>query len=195
MKAVVPTQLSRTTYAPARVPRIRQAGISLVETLFGVLATIAMLAFVFWMKSSLWGPLLGLMEASSVSTSFGKVEAVYSGAANYNGLTTASMATPSIFASKYLPGGGTINNRFGGSVSLGIGTINTTSDTLQYTEGGVRSDSCTTLVNQLSDDADRITVAGTVVKALNGTLNAGTLKTQCDSANTVDIILERIKRA
>jgi hypothetical protein len=178
-----------------RINRHKEAGVTLTEMLVSVIAMVAIVGFVYFMKSQVYGPLLGWMEASTVSTHISKIENVYSGAANYTGLTTASMATPSIVQSKYLPGSGVINNRFNGSVTLGIVTINTTNDALSYTDGNVRSDACTTLVNQLADDADRITVAGTVVKALNGTVNAATLKTQCDSANNVAITFERMKRA
>lgn len=187
-----PTVFSRQTGHPSIK---RQRGASLIELMMSVFAMVAIVGFVFWMKSVVWGPLQGWMEASSVSSQLSKVENVFSGAANYTGLTTAAMATPSIFNSKYLPGGGLVNNRFGGSVTLGITTINTASDTLTFTDAGVRTDSCPTLVNQLADEADRITVAGTVVKANGGTLNASTLKTQCDSGATVSVMFERIKRA
>lgn len=174
---------------------VKQKGVTLTELIVSVVVMVLIVGFVFFLKGQVYGPLLGWMEASAVSTAIGKIENVYSGSANYTGLTTASMATPSIFQAKYLPGGAVINNRFGGQVALGIATINTTSDTMTYTDGGVRSDSCPTLVNQLAEDADRISVAGTVVKAVNGNLQAGLLKTQCDSANTVAVMFERIKRS
>lgn len=175
----------------------KQAGAGMVDLIMYIFGVVAIVGFVFWMKSVAWGPLLGWMEATAVSSQISKIENVYSGAANYTGLATASMATPSIFSAKYLPGGGVIHNRFGGLVTLGIAMINTTADTLQYTDGGVRSDSCTTMVNQLVDDADRISVGGQIVKDVNATLNAGLLKTQCDSGagNIVPVLIERIKRS
>ncbi|MEX5747572.1 type 4 pilus major pilin [Massilia sp. X63] len=189
------TNAARRQRAFTRVNQIKQAGVTLTEMLVSVVVMVAVVGFVYFMKSQVYGPLLGWMEASTVSTHISKIENVYAGAANYTGLTTASMATPSIVQNKYLPGGGVINNRFNGTVTLGIVTINSPNDALTYTDGNVRSDSCTTLVNQLSDDADRITVAGTIVKPLNGVVNPGTLKTQCDSANNVSIMFERMKRA
>lgn len=173
----------------------KQAGVTLTELIVSVIAMVIIVGFVFFMKGQVYGPLLGWMEATAVSTQISKIENVYSGAANYTGLTTASMATQSIFQNKYLPGGGVINNRFGGQITLGITTINTTNDAISFTDGGIRSDSCPTLVNQLAEEADRITVGGTVVKAINGIVNAGTLKTQCDSGATVPVIFERIKRS
>jgi hypothetical protein len=179
-----------------RLPyRARQAGAGMVDLIMYIFGVVAIVGFVFWMKSVAWGPLMGWMEATAMSTQISKIETVYSGAANYAGLTTANMATPSIFPAKYLPGGGVVNNRFGGGVTLAIATISTTNDTIQYINGGVRSDSCTTIVNQLVDDADRISVAGTVVKAHNGNLDAATMKTRCDSDNAVVIMVERIKRS
>lgn len=194
--------INTTTFSMARpmsrqrtVSLAKQKGVTLTELIVSVVVMVLIVGFVFFMKAQVYGPLLGWMEATSVSTQMGKIENVYSGSANYTGLSTASMATPSIFQNKYLPGGSVVNNRFGGQVTLGIVTINTTSDTLSFTDSGIRSDSCPTLVNQLAEDADRITVAGTVVKAVNGNLNAGVLKTQCDSANTVAVMFERIKRS
>lgn len=173
----------------------RQAGVGMIDLLMYMFLVVAAVAFTFWLKSAVWGPFLGWMEATAVSNQMGKIENVYSGAANYTGLTTASMAVPTIYPTKYLPGAGAIINRFGGNVTLGIATVNTTSDTLQYTSGGVRADSCFTLVNQLAEDADRITVGGTVVKPLNTIIDAGKLQTQCNSGNTVNVMFERIKRA
>lgn len=172
-----------------------QRGTGMVEMIIWVMMVVAVVALAFVMKQMVYGPFLGWSEAITVSNAMSKIENVHSGAANYTGLTTAGMATTSVFPSKYLPGGGVINNRFGGQVTLGVATINTASDTLTYTNGGVRKDSCSTLVNQLVEDADRITVAGTVVKANNGTLNASTLQTQCESANVVAVMFERIKRS
>jgi hypothetical protein len=51
------------------------------------------------------------------------------------------------------------------------------------------------MVNQLVDDADRISVAGQIVKDVNATLQAAKLKTECDSGNTVVVLIERIKRS
>lgn len=186
---------ARRFNAASIVNRTKQAGTSMVEMIIYIMVVVAIVGFAFSMKTMVYGPFLGWMEAMTVSNAMGKIENVHSGAANYAGLTTAGMATGSIFQTKYLPGGGTINNRFGGQVTLGIATINTASDTLQFTDGGVRTESCPTLVNQLAEDADRITVAGTIVKPANGTVNATTLKTQCDSANVVAVMLERIKRS
>ena len=189
-----PTTHGTNLPAARRLPA-RQGGAGMVDLIMYIFGVVAVVGFVFWMKSVAWGPLQGWMEATAISTQMSKIETVYSGAASYSGLTTANMATASIFPAKYLPGGNVVNNRFGAVVTLGIGTIVTTSDTLTYTAGGVRSDSCPTIVNQLVDDADRITVAGTVVKAHNGNLDAGSMKTRCDSGNTVSIMVERIKRS
>lgn len=198
MKTANPTSIVRPISFSRQTgrPQIQnQRGATLVELMMSVFAMVAIVGFVFWMKSVVWGPLQGWMEATAVSSQLSKMENTYSGAANYTGLTTASMATPSIFNAKYLPGGGAVNNRFGGPVILTVATISTASDTLQFADGGIRSDSCPTLVNQLVDEADRISVAGTVVKNLGGSLNSAAVKTLCETATTVTVMFERIKRA
>jgi hypothetical protein len=173
----------------------RQAGAGMVDLIMYIFGVVAVVGFVFWMKSVAWGPLLGWMEATAISTQMSKIESVYSGASSYAGLSNTTMANPSVFPGKYLPGAGAIRNRFGGAVTLGTGTVTSTDDTLLYTDGGVRRDACTTIVNQLVDDADRITVAGVVVKPINMNLNSALMQTNCDSANTVNILIERLKRS
>lgn len=178
-----------------RTNKQKQRGAGMIDLVLSIFGSIVIVGFAFWLKSVAWGPMLGWMEASAVSTAMSKIENTYTGAASFNGLTTAGMATSDVFDRKYLPGAGAITNRFGGTVTLGVTTINTNNDTQQFTDGGVRSDSCSTLVNQLVDDADRITVAGTVVKPKDGVIDATALKTQCGSAAVVSVLFERIKRA
>lgn len=195
MQVALQNNVKRNFMASRLFKKGAQVGTGMVEMIIWVMIVVAVVSLAFLMKQMVYGPFLGWSEAITVSNAMSKIENVHSGAANYTGLTTGGMATASIFPSKYLPGGGVVNNRFGGQVTLGIATINTASDTLTYTDGGVRKDSCSTLVNQLVDDADRITVAGTVVKPNNGVLNASTLQTQCESSNVVAVMFERIKRS
>ncbi|GAB2881262.1 hypothetical protein GCM10027277_58000 [Pseudoduganella ginsengisoli] len=153
------------------------------------------MAFVLYMKNSGWPTIQGWMEASAISSNMKKMNDIFSGAAGYTGLANANVANTTIFQSRYLPGSGVINNRFGGTVTVGFVTTNTTADTMTYSETGVPSAACYTLANQLADDVDRVSVGGVVVKAMNAALVPTTLNTQCNSAATVTVLAEKIKQS
>lgn len=175
--------------------KLAQAGAVLTMDMLlwggGVLAA---MAFVLYMKNSGWPTIQGWMEASMVSSNMKKMNDIYSGAAGFTGLANANVANTTVFQAKYLPGGAVINNRFGGAVTVGVNTINTTSDTMTYSDAGVPSAACYTLANQLADDVDRVTVGGVVVKAVNAAIVPTTLNTQCNSGTTVTVLAEKIKQ-
>lgn len=171
-----------------------QRGVSLIEAMVGLVILGAVVGMALWLKSVAWPWFQGWSEGSAVSTHMGKIESVYCGAANYTGLTTAAHANNTIFENRYLPGANVITNRFGGNVTLGMTTITNTNDTLQYTDTQVTSAACPSLVNTLVNDADRISVGGTIVKALNAAVVPATLNTQCNSAAAVTVLVERVKR-
>jgi hypothetical protein len=177
-----------------RLARKRQAGaVAVMDLMLWAGGMLIAMAFLFWLKATAWPMTQGWMESSTVSANIQKISSVYSGAANYSGLTTAGMATPSIFQAKYLPGGGTISNRFGGTVSLSVLTTNVNNDTISYTDTNIHSAACPTVANQAADDVDRITVAGTVVKQVGAVIDPNALKTQCDSAGNVSMIFDKVK--
>ncbi|MCU6502316.1 hypothetical protein LPN04_31425 [Rugamonas sp. A1-17] len=169
-----------------------QRGIGMVDALMWLVIFAVILGAIIQIRNLVWPKAQGWLEGSSVTSSMQQINSMFTGAPNFAGLTTASVATTTFFESKYLAGGGTIGNRFGGSVTLAVGTINTPNDTMIYTETGVPSRACLMLANQMNDDADRITVGGTVVKALNGTITPTTLSTECNSSPTVSVVFEKI---
>ncbi|HYD60573.1 MAG TPA: type 4 pilus major pilin [Noviherbaspirillum sp.] len=176
-----------------KVMRNKQKGASLVEMMLYAVGALALLAFVMWMRAVGWPMLQGFMEAQSAVSSMNKIAAVYNGSATFNGMTTAGVANRQNFADKYLPGGGVIRNRWGGNITVVPATTTIADDTMRFTEGGVPAGSCPTMVNSMVDDVDVITVAGTVVKAANAAVNANTLNTQCNSAATVAIQIDKVK--
>lgn len=157
--------------------------------IFGVI-----LGAIISIRNVVWPKAQGWLEGSAVTSSMQQINSLFNGAPNFTGLTTASVATTTYFDAKYLAGGGVIGNRFGGTVTVGVGTINTANDTMIYTESNVPSRACVMLATQMVDDADRITVAGTVVKALNGSIVPTTLSNECNASPTATLIFEKIQQ-
>jgi hypothetical protein len=155
---------------------------------------LGVMAFILWMKKSGYPAIQGWTEATTVSTNMKKMSDIYSGASTFTGLNNAAVAgNANIFAAKYLPGANVIQNQFGGTVTISTGTTNVTADTMVYTSTTIPSTSCVSMANQLADDVDRITVAGTVVKAIGAAINPGTLNTNCGSAQSVIMVIEKLK--
>ena len=176
--------------------KLAQAGAVLTMDMLlwggGVLAA---MAFVMYLKNSGWPTIQGWMEASEISSNMKRMNDIFSGAAGYTGLANANVANTTVFQAKYLPGGAVINNRFGGAVTVGFTTINSTADTLTYSATGVPSAACFTLANQLAADVDRVSVGGVIVKQKDAAIIPTTLNTQCNSAPTVTVLVEKIKQS
>ena len=172
--------------------RQRQRGIGVVDAMIWVVIFGAILGAIIGIRNVAWPKAQGWLEGSAITSSMQQINTMFNGAPSFAGLTTASVATPTVFDQKYLAGGGTIGNRFGGTVTLGVGTINTPNDTMIYTETNVPSRACVSLANQMVDDADRITVGGTVVKALNGNIVPTTLSAECNASPIVSLVFEKV---
>lgn len=172
----------------------RQRGVGMVDALLWVAIFGTILGAIIGIRNVVWPKAQGWLEGSSVTSSMQQINTMFNGAPSFAGLTTTSVATTTFFDAKYLAGGGTIGNRFGGTVTLGVGNINTPNDTMIYTETNVPSRACVMLANQMVDDADRISVGSTVVKALNGNIAPTTLSTECNKSPVVTMVFEKIQQ-
>jgi prepilin-type N-terminal cleavage/methylation domain-containing protein len=71
-----------------------------------------------------------------------------------------------------------------GTISCGPATLVNANDGFTIQFDGLRNNVCSELVRSAQGNARRVSVNGTVVKALNGALNPATLGTQCTAAGT-----------
>lgn len=172
----------------------RQGGATLLEQMLWLLGTLAIVAFIIFMKNMVIPMVNGWRAGSTISSVANRVNSSYNGANSYAGLTTATVAVRSIFDDKFL-NAGTITNLFGGQITFSVATINTPNDTQQITDNGIPRRSCETYVNQVASDLDRISVGGVIVKAVAAPINTSTLITQCNSADLLVIFSEKIKQS
>lgn len=171
-----------------------QRGIGLIDAFIWLVIFGAIVGAILGIRNVAIPKAQGWLEGSTVSANIQQINSMFSGAPNFSGLSTAAVANTNFFDAKYLAGGGTITNRFGGTVTLSVGTINTANDTMIYTETNVNSRACVSLANQMADDADRITISGVIVKAIGGTISPITLSNECSTSPSVTMIFEKIQQ-
>lgn len=81
-------------------------------------------------------------------------------------------------------GGSTIvSNQWGGIVTVGVGTINTPGDALDFSYSGLPTYSCKAIGTKVDAIAAKITVNGTTVKNVGQRTDAANLGVACDAAS------------
>lgn len=76
-----------------------------------------------------------------------------------------------------------VSNQWGGTVTVGVGTINTAGDSIDFTYSGVSTYGCKAIGTKVDSIASKISVGGTQVKAVGARTNPTTLATQCDAGS------------
>lgn len=172
-----------------------QRGFGIMDAVIWLFIFAAILAAILGIRNIAWPKAQGWLEASAISTSMQQINSVYTGAPSFSGLSNAAVASSIFFNAKYLPGANVINNRFGGTVTIATAQVTSPNDSQTYTETNVPSAACVGMANQMEDDVDMITVAGTVVKNLGGAINPATLITNCNlGGGPVTVIFQAIQR-
>lgn len=103
--------------------------------------------------------------------------------------TNASLSTLAglnFWSRKQITGSGgslKVTNEWGGLITVAVGSINTTGDSLEFTYTGVNTYGCKALGTKIDSIASRITVGGVDVKQPGAKTNAATLVDQCDLAS------------
>jgi Tfp pilus assembly major pilin PilA len=173
-----------------------QRGFGIMDAVIWLFIFAAILAAILGIRNIAWPKAQGWLEASAISTTMQQINSVYTGAPSFSGLANASVASPIFFNAKYLPGGNgaVINNRFGGTVTIGTAQVTAANDSQTYTETDVPSAACVGMANQMVDDVDVITVNNVVVKPVGGVMLPAALVTNCNAATSVTLIFQALQR-
>jgi prepilin-type N-terminal cleavage/methylation domain-containing protein len=119
------------------------------------------------------------------------LQAKYGRTNQYGNITTAiAVQSRTIPAELRVPGTTTATNSYGGAVTVSPVTLTAANDAASLSWANVPQEHCMDLVNSLQNLARRITVAGTIVKPTDSSLNTGTLATSCESADRVSLVLD-----
>jgi hypothetical protein len=124
-------------------------------------------------------------NSNYVVQTIGAAKATY-GSSGYSGLTTAISIGANVIPSPQQSSSSAAINDWSGAVTL-VDNNATTSRTGLLSWALVPTADCVNLVTSTQNLARRIDVAGTAVKALDGTLNMTMLNTQCTSAAQVSV--------
>ena len=113
-------------------------------------------------------------------------KANYGNSNQYGSVTTAIAVRSHIVPSSLRDGtAATGTNKFGAAITFAPANGTGTNDLLTLTWGNMPSSQCAEIVTGVAGSMRRVTVAGTVVKPLDGALAIDTLSTACE-ANTSD---------
>ncbi|MEA1987763.1 MAG: type 4 pilus major pilin [Pseudomonadota bacterium] len=129
----------------------------------------------------------GMREVSLTVQSLSKIRSYFDTAKVYTDLdNTVALNAPLIPKAMNL--NGSIVNTFKQTVTLAPATLNGVTNlgltwTTQYPK-----ENCSFIVGQLEPEMAIVSVGGTIVKPLNGTLDMRNLATRCQSSNLVNIV-------
>lgn len=111
------------------------------------------------------------------------------GRANQYGIMTTALAVQSRAVPEQLRlTSTTAQNSYGGAITIAPATCIAANDCGDITWPSIPQAQCMDVVIGSQAGARRITVGGVVVKALDAQLNIATLATQCEAANTADMV-------
>jgi len=88
----------------------------------------------------------------------------------------------------------TVNNQWGGTVTVAVGTANTLGDAINFTFTNVPSNACRDLGTKVDNLAAKVQINATTTKAVGGRTNPSTVTTKCASdgdSNTITYTLSK----
>lgn len=160
-----------------------QRGITMVEMAFGVLIVGAVLAVTLIYVRNVLAESRATDELKELPVVVARLQKLYVDAPSFAGINTAGVSRSGVYPEERInPAAGTIANRWNGSIT--IASANGDSDAmLTYTNLG-RAE-CMSLMPQLVNVVDTITVAGTLVKPSGAPVDPALLSGSCTSGVTV----------
>lgn len=173
--------------------RNKQAGLTMVELLIAITMSLLLIAGVGYGASKFIANNKTKTSLEDMPLIFAKAQKIYSSAATYAGITITNLVNNRAFPAELVVAGTppTVNNRYGGAITVAAGTIVSANDGVLFTLSNVDEEACADLVNGLQNTTSRVRVDTVVVKPIGGTLDVAALGTNCnDSAtNVVDFLV------
>lgn len=174
--------------------RRRQAGFSLIDVMMWggiVLIGLVVIAAGFLAARS---KMNSVNETRELPTVISGIQATYNSQSNYAGLTLDTVARGNIWPAQETTvptsGSATVNDRWGGPVTLTPATINTTNDIARLVYSNVPQTECNNIIQTVASSLRRVYVdntnsgtagGGTQVKADGQSLNINMLATACSA--------------
>lgn len=166
----------------------KQRGLTLVELAMGVVIGGLILAASLGIVRTVMADNRVNDEINELSLVVGKVGKMYANRATFVGATTAMFISNGIYPPERITSATALNNRWGGTITVGVATTTTTNDSITLTYTNVAERECKGMIPQLENSMRIISVGGTVVKADGAQTDLAALGTQCvagGNANTI----------
>lgn len=113
-----------------------------------------------------------------------RVQKLYANRPNFAGLTTTLAIAQNVFPDSRVASTTTVNNRWGGTITMAPVTIASANDAVDATYTLVPKSECLAVIPQVENNMRTITVGGTVVKADGALTDLTALGTQCGTSPT-----------
>lgn len=166
--------------------RNKQAGLTMVELLIALTMSLLLIAGVGYGASKFIASNKTKTSLEDMPLIFAKTQKIYSSAATYSGINITNLVNNRAFPAELVVAGTppTVNNRYGGAITVAAGTIVSANDGVLFNLSNVDQDACTDLVNGLQNTTAQVQVNTVVVKPIGGTLDVTALGTNCNSSST-----------
>lgn len=183
----------------AKHPKSRQRGNMLVTAaislgVIGIITLGAMQGFDMYEEAKVSNDVQELSDLKSRTVKYGQ-----SVGGNFTTTNAAlsTLAGLNFWDPKRVTGAGAstaVSNQWGGTVTTAPGTTNAAGDSIDYTYTGYTSSACRLIATGIDGIVTKITIGGTVVKAVNQPVNSATVGTQCTAANNNATVVFTIKK-
>jgi PilS N terminal len=175
----------------------KQRGAANMQIVLGLIVmailTVAALAgFKYVTQTKAANEIQELSELKTATVSLG-----VSTGTNFSSVVMSNLTQLNFFPAARVSGTGAstvVLNQWKGTITVAPTTLVSTADSLDFTYTGVPTDACSYIVEQIGNLADQVSIGGTIVKALGGTINLTTAYAQCNAgANnvTMDYVFSR----
>lgn len=182
---------SRPDHCTAPHPSRRNRGFTIVELMIVLAVGVALISAAIALFSTIRANMRANNHKSDLVQIISKAQSVFGASNLYGDVTTAIAVGANTFPDgARIPGTATAQNRYGGLWSVAPATLVSANDALALTDPNVHSPDCFNLVAAVAPMNRRVSVAGSVVKVLDGNLDTAAARAACESAQNVAIVWE-----
>jgi hypothetical protein len=175
----------------AKLTLARQKGFNNVQIAVGILvAVVTMLgslgSYVYVSQAKVNNEISELNDLQSNTVRYG---AAISSAFTSSNMTLAILSGINFFPSSRVSGSSTtpvVSNQWGGAITVAVGTINSSGDSIAFSYTGVPDYACKEIATKVDNIASIITVNSVVVKSNGSASSAATVGTACGSTGNTN---------
>lgn len=133
-------------------------------------------------------------EMKELPTIITAIQQKYAQRQNYAGATTAGLINLGVFPQSWVSGA-TLQNRWGGTVTVGTATLVSANDALTLTFTQMPQAECADVIPGIEQSVRVVTVGGTSVKANNAQTDMTALGTACAAGGVANTVVYTIGKA